>query len=83
MGRTDIESEIDRYIAWPGQALSYKLGELKILELREKISSALADKFDIRVFHDTVLAPGALPLDVLEDYVYQEFCTKWNVTCAE
>jgi len=61
-----IQSETDRYIAYPGQALSYKMGQLKILELRERAKTQLGDKFDIRAFHDEILNGGALPLDVLE-----------------
>ena len=61
-----IQSETDRYIAYPGQALSYKIGQLKILELRERAKKQLGDKFDIRAFHDEILNGGALPLDVLE-----------------
>ena len=61
-----IQSETDRYIAYPGQALSYKIGQLKILELRERAKTQLGDKFDIRAFHDEILNGGALPLDVLE-----------------
>jgi len=61
-----IQSETDRYIAYPGQALSYKIGQLKFLELRERAKKELGDRFDIRAFHDEMLNGGALPLDVLE-----------------
>ncbi|WP_252097522.1 DUF885 domain-containing protein [Pseudoalteromonas sp. NBT06-2] len=63
---SDVESAIDRYMAWPGQALGYKLGMLKILELRDQAKSQLGDKFDIKAFHDLVLLPGARPLTILE-----------------
>ena len=65
----DIENEVDRYIAWPGQALAYKIGQLKILELRERAEIELGDKYDIKDFHDEVLKRGSLPLDLLEYYI--------------
>jgi uncharacterized protein (DUF885 family) len=65
----DITVEVDRYIVWPGQALAYKIGELKIKELRAYSKKELGDKFDIRKFHDEILDNGALPLDVLEKHI--------------
>jgi uncharacterized protein (DUF885 family) len=62
----NIRTEVDRYIAWPGQALAYKMGELKLLELRKRATEALGDKFDIRAFHDRVLSAGGIPLYMLE-----------------
>jgi uncharacterized protein (DUF885 family) len=62
----DIINEIDRYIGWPGQALAYKIGQLKMLELRSLAEKELGDRFDIRAFHDELLGAGAIPLDALE-----------------
>jgi uncharacterized protein (DUF885 family) len=67
--RDFMASEVDRYIAWPGQALAYKIGQLKILELRTLAEKELGPKFDIRAFHDVVLRNGTLPLDILEEQV--------------
>jgi uncharacterized protein (DUF885 family) len=60
------QSEVDRYIAWPGQALGYKLGQLEILDLRQRAQTELGSKFDIKAFHDEVLGAGALPLELLD-----------------
>jgi uncharacterized protein (DUF885 family) len=65
----EVQNETDRYIVWPGQALGYKVGSLKITELRERARRELGDRFDIRGFHDEVLGAGALPLDVLEQRI--------------
>lgn len=65
----EIQSETDRYIVWPGQALGYKIGQLKILELRERAQKELGAGFDIRAFHDEVLGAGALPLQALEERI--------------
>ena len=64
-----LQSETDRYIAWPAQALGYKIGQLEILKLRQYAKDQLGDKFDIRAFHDEVLNGGALPMDVLKERI--------------
>jgi uncharacterized protein (DUF885 family) len=76
----DIAVEIDRYIVWPGQALAYKIGELKIRELRAWATTELGEKFDIRSFHDTVLGAGALPLSILESRVKDWVAKQKNAT---
>lgn len=65
LSRREIETEVDRYISWPGQALSYMLGAIRIRELRHEAEQALGDRFDVRAFHDSLLATGSVPLDVL------------------
>ncbi|WP_414707373.1 DUF885 domain-containing protein [Rudaea sp.] len=69
LSRHEVKTEVDRYISWPGQALSYKLGEIKILELRSRAEKELGTKFDIRAFHDAVLEIGSVPLPVLEQHI--------------
>ena len=64
-----VTAEVDRYISWPGQALGYMVGQLKIVELRARANAALGDKFDVRRFHNAVLDNGALPLATLETLI--------------
>jgi uncharacterized protein (DUF885 family) len=69
VGETDVQAEVDRYIAWPSQALGYKIGQLKLLDLRAKSQQALGDRFTLSAFHDQVIDSGALPLDTLEERI--------------
>jgi uncharacterized protein (DUF885 family) len=66
----EVNTEIDRYISWPGQALSYKIGELKIRELRNLAEEKLGSKFDIREFHEKILEKGTLTLPILESRIF-------------
>ena len=65
----EVNTEIDRYISWPGQAISYKIGELKIRELRQKAQEKLGGQFDIREFHEIILEKGTVTLGILEDRI--------------
>ena len=67
--KQDVLNEVDRYINWPGQALAYKIGQLKILELKADAELAFGDSFNIKDFHHEILKRGALPLDTLEKYI--------------
>jgi uncharacterized protein (DUF885 family) len=69
MAKSDIEAEIERYIVMPGQACAYKIGMLKLLELRTKAQTALGDKFKLTEFHQTILQNGSMPLELLERVV--------------
>jgi uncharacterized protein (DUF885 family) len=73
----NIQSEVDRYIAWPGQALGYKIGQMEILALRAEAQRALGEKFSLSAFHDQLLGAGALPLDLLDARI-----TAWIKTQA-
>ena len=73
---SEVVTEIERYIVMPGQACAYKIGMMKILELRERARQALGDKFDLKAFHDVVLKNGAVPLDILEELVEEYIAEK-------
>jgi len=75
----NVTTEIDRYISWPAQALSYKLGEITIKRLRTEAEQALGERFNIREFHDVVLGNGSVPLNVLEQQVGRYIQTQLNV----
>jgi uncharacterized protein (DUF885 family) len=76
LSKHNVRTEIDRYIAWPAQALSYKLGEIKIWKLRRQAEQALGSDFDIRTFHDDLLRSGSVPLDVLEQVVERHIAAR-------
>jgi len=80
LSQHEVETEVDRYISWPGQALSYKLGEIKIVELRALAEKELGDKFDIRKFHDAVLEIGSVPLPLLEEHIKAFIATQKTAT---
>ena len=80
MDEPNVQSEVDRYIAWPAQALAYKLGQLEILKLRQQAKDQLGSKFDIRSFHDEILGGGALPLNVLDQRVHDWIAKQESVT---
>ena len=69
----EATSEVERYVVWPGQALGYKMGELKILELRQRAKKQLAEKFDIGLFHDKILENGALPLNLMDEKIVNNY----------
>lgn len=71
MAESDVVAEIERYFVMPGQALAYKVGMTKLLELRDMAKTELGEKFDIRRFHNVILTNGSVPLDILEDIVRQ------------
>ncbi|MEI9910934.1 MAG: DUF885 family protein [Bacteroidota bacterium] len=78
----EVNTEINRYISWPGQALAYKMGELKIKEVRKKAEEQLKDKFDIREFHDLVLSQGTVTLKILEQMVDRFIAEKMKPATA-
>jgi uncharacterized protein (DUF885 family) len=79
MSRSEVTTEIERYIVWPGQATGYKIGMIKILEFRDRAMNQLGDQFDIKEFHNVVLGNGALPLEILEQLVDEYIQEKKSV----
>ena len=78
-----MQEDTDRYMAWPAQALGYKIGQLEIFKLRQYAKDQLGNKFDLRAFHDEVLAGGALPLDVLADRIHEWVGQRKSQTMAQ
>jgi len=78
MTTTEVTTEIERYIVWPGQACAYKIGMMKILELRERARNKLGNQFELKEFHNVVLKNGAVPLDILDEIIEDYI----NVTLA-
>jgi len=78
MTTTEVTTEIERYIVWPGQACAYKIGMMKILELRERAKNKLGKQFELKEFHNVVLKNGAVPLDILDEIIEDYI----NVTLA-
>ncbi len=76
--RSYMTSEVERYIVWPGQATAYKIGMIKILELRDRAEQALGDDFDIKEFHNLILESGAMPLEILEQVVDDYIAERLN-----
>lgn len=83
LSQANVRAEVDRYISWPGQALSYKMGEIKIRQLRAKAEQQLGAKFDLRAFHDALLANGALPLEILEAEMDRFIATQSSKTSTK
>ena len=83
LSQANVRAEVDRYISWPGQALSYKMGEIKIRQLRAKAEQKLGNKFDLRAFHDALLANGALPLEILEAEMDRFIATQSSKTSSK